>query len=161
MSDCKSNSGLAVTFESQEDVAFVARQPIFDVRRQVVAYKLLYRSGTANVFLHPDQDEASAAMLDNLVHRFNLDAKKMGFVQITPCLMAQQAYEVLPNGQSVVGISGDIEPDNELIVECVRLCKAGYKLALSGAMALTDDERLPKLANFLMIDCKSTASDKW
>jgi EAL and modified HD-GYP domain-containing signal transduction protein len=43
---------------------FVARQPIFDRRRQVVGYELLFRNSLTNVLGKNDPNRASLQMMD-------------------------------------------------------------------------------------------------
>ena len=46
---------------------FLARQPILDARREVVAYELLFRSGWENCF-NGETDVATRQTLDNCVY---------------------------------------------------------------------------------------------
>lgn len=50
---------------------FVARQPIFNRKEQVVAYELLYRESEENVYSAKDGDQATTDLVINsfLKHR--------------------------------------------------------------------------------------------
>ncbi len=53
---------------------FVARQPIFDRRREVIGYELLFRSGMENGFGRNDPNKASLQMMDTTLLGFGLDS---------------------------------------------------------------------------------------
>ena len=54
---------------------FIARQPIFDTQKRVVAYELLFRSGPQNFFTGRDADAASSQLIDDSLHVFGIDAQ--------------------------------------------------------------------------------------
>ena len=51
---------------------FVARQPIFDKIKRVVAYELLFRSGFENFFSADDGDTATQTVIGGVVNIFGL-----------------------------------------------------------------------------------------
>jgi EAL and modified HD-GYP domain-containing signal transduction protein len=55
------------------DAKYVARQPIFDAKQEVVAYELLFRSGRANAFDCDSPERASSSVIADAFLRFGLE----------------------------------------------------------------------------------------
>ena len=52
---------------------FLARQPIFNRKKQVIGYELLFRSGEENAFFMTIKDEvATAKVIDSSLHTFGI-----------------------------------------------------------------------------------------
>ncbi|MFN3420500.1 MAG: hypothetical protein ACK40X_02075 [Armatimonadota bacterium] len=78
---------------------FVARQPIFDRMRRVIAYELLFRSGLENVFKATDGDMASQSVISSGIHVFgfsSLTGGKPAFINFTKQLLLSGVALVLP-----------------------------------------------------------------
>ena len=69
--------------ESGEQVRYVARQPILDVRGQVYGYELLFRSGTESKFRGSGK-LATRMMLDNTI-LFGLEKLTGGLPAFVNC----------------------------------------------------------------------------
>lgn len=113
--------------------AFVARQPIFDAKQNVVAYELLFRDGLDNKFRGGDGAQATRMTIDTTVHLLGIDelvGSRLAFFNITRDLLIEGFYDVLPPGQAVVELLENIAPDAEVLHACRRLKGRGYKLAL-------------------------------
>jgi EAL and modified HD-GYP domain-containing signal transduction protein len=115
---------------------FVARQPIFDQDRSVVAYELLFRSGSGNVFAADvDPDKASARVLSNALDVFGLDAltlHKPALVSATPRVLIDGQYACWPPTRLVIELESNVEPDFDTLAACSAAKAAGYSLALDG-----------------------------
>ncbi len=111
---------------------FVARQPIFDVKKHVYAYELLYRAGEQN----------QSNVIDGISH-FQCRGKHphaygSGVAHPrSPCI--HQFYTSLDRSGNTYGFSKDllvveiledIVPDKAFIESCKRLKDLGYTLAL-------------------------------
>src|SRR3954467_2575016 len=84
---------------------FVGRQPIFDRRRTVFGYELLYRSASkTNAYTSgTNGDAATRAVLHgslNVVGLAELTANKKAFVNCTKNTLVNDEYVVLPPGGS-------------------------------------------------------------
>ncbi|MEX1017961.1 MAG: hypothetical protein WDZ31_14570, partial [Phycisphaeraceae bacterium] len=82
---------------------FVARQPIFDRHRKVIAYELLFRSGTQNAFSHTDGSQATRQTVDTTLNVMGLErlvGSKLAFVNITRDLLLSDFCHVLPAEQT-------------------------------------------------------------
>jgi c-di-GMP-related signal transduction protein len=113
--------------------ACIARQPIFNPGREVVAYELLFRSGPENIFCGADGDLASASVMGDALHVHQLSSLCDGkpcFINITRKVLVQDLYTILPTERVVLELLEDIQPDEEVIAACQRLRRAGYSLAL-------------------------------
>ncbi len=101
---------------------YLARQPIFDTRRQVQAYELLARSGTENAFFG-DPSVASQQTVDTTLLTFGLDSllgSRDGYFQcVSPGIPDEPAVGPPPAGQDGHrGAFETVEPDAEVVAAC-------------------------------------------
>ena len=118
--------------ESSRDV-FVARQPIFDRRRRVYGYELLFRTSLADLCPPTDGTEAIRHVME--VAWLSLGMKtlvgdKRVFVNFTRDLLLAGFEAAIPPKRTVVEILESVEPDDDVIWACKRLKQNGYRLAL-------------------------------
>ncbi|MEO8636329.1 MAG: HDOD domain-containing protein [Gemmatimonadales bacterium] len=142
---------------------FVARQPIFDRRRQVIGYELLFRNSLVNVFGKHDSDHASLQMMDTTLLGFGLDSlvgDKLAFFNASREVFVQEHWAVLPPGKSVIELLETVEPDAEVIEACRALKNAGYQLALDDFVFRPEYETLLQYADFVKIDFLITTGDE-
>jgi c-di-GMP-related signal transduction protein len=122
--------------------AFVARQPIFDARRDVVAYELLFRSGTEDFFGGLGPDGATRKLIADASMVFGFEDLTRGrdaYVNATREVLLGEAVGALPPESVVLEILEDVEVDGEVIDACRRLRHRGYRIALDD---VTDVEQL-------------------
>lgn len=108
---------------------FIARQPIFDLKKNVYAYELLFRSGWENYFSHDDIDQAASKVIGDsvLVHGLDtLTGGRKGFYNFSRETLLEAYYTVLPKDETVVEILEDVEPDNAVIKAAEKVKAAGY-----------------------------------
>lgn len=126
---------------------FVARQPIFDQDRKLVAYELLFRSGSANVFpANVDLDRASKEMIGQTIGVFGLDAlvgDKLAYLNVTRRVLLDGTYTFLPPERLVLELIESLRPEPDVLAACRAAKAAGY------AIALDDFSGQPELAAFL------------
>ena len=67
--------------EEQEQI-HIARQPIFDMQRQVYGYELLFRRTLANVYDGTDPDQATLDVVTNSFLLFGIDSLTRGEARI-------------------------------------------------------------------------------
>lgn len=92
---------------------FVARQPIFDRRRNTVAYELLFRSGMTNAFGQNDPNKASIQMMDTTLQGFGLDSlvgDKQAYFNASRDVLVKEHWAVLPPERSVIEVLENITP---------------------------------------------------
>ncbi len=138
---------------------FVARQPIFDRRRQVFAYELLFRSGLENFFDHADPDQATLSVISDSVSVLSLEKMTGGrpaFINFTQGLIEADLATLLPREWLVVEILENVPPTAEVVEACARLKRAGYRLALDDFVHEPDLLPLMELADIIKVDFRDT-----
>jgi len=136
---------------------YVARQPILDLRSEVHAYELLFRSGPESTF-RGDGDFATRTMLDNSVI-FGLEKLTAGLLAFVNCTMeslTERLVEVLPPSMTVLEILETLEPTPELIAACCKLKATGYRIALDDFIWKPKFEPLVELADYIKVDFLQT-----
>lgn len=141
----------------------MARQPIFDINRNVIAYELLFRSNNFdnNFDNNIDGDKATSNVIVNsflLIGIDKLTNGKKAFINFTKKLLLNDTALVLPNKFVTVEILENIEPTEELILSCKKLKNNGYTIALDDFVFNYNFEELIKLANIIKIDFNITKS---
>ncbi len=134
---------------------FVARQPIFDRLRRVVAYELLFRAGLENKFTALDGDLASRSVISSGLHIFgfsSLTGGKPAFINFTKPLLISGLVYVLSPKQVVVELLEDIEPDEEVLKVCCELKGKGYIIVLDDFLFRSGYEPLVELADIVKVD---------
>ncbi len=113
--------------------SFIARQPILDLNKNVVAYELLFRNGESNCFPNIDPDQATSNILSN-------NHLTLGFENITNNLPAYINFHsnalinnfpsFLDPNEVVIEILEDVPATDALLAACKLLSEKGYILAL-------------------------------
>lgn len=112
---------------------FVARQPIFNRKEQVVAYELLYRESEKNVFSGTDGDQATAELMINSFLNIGIDKLTEGkryYVNFTAGLLESRMPTYFDPDQLVIEILEDVPITRSLIERCRQLKRLGYMIAL-------------------------------
>jgi EAL and modified HD-GYP domain-containing signal transduction protein len=112
---------------------FVARQAIFNRKKQVVAYELLFRDGSSNSFPNIAEDKATAKLiLDNQLNlgtRYLTSGKK-ALINIGPDSLKQELATFLPANDVILELFETIQPTKENYELVRSLFHQNYKLAL-------------------------------
>jgi EAL and modified HD-GYP domain-containing signal transduction protein len=138
---------------------FVARQPIFDRHRTVVAYELLFRSGLENAFGRNDPAKASLQMMNTTLLGFGLDAlvgDKGAFFNASRDVLVNEQWAVLPARQSVIEVLETVEPDAQVVGACAALKRAGYRVALDDFVFRPEYEALLPYTDYIKVDFLAT-----
>jgi c-di-GMP-related signal transduction protein len=142
---------------------FVARQPIFDRRGEVVAYELLYRSGLRNALPEGmDLDLASAKVICDALSVFGYDVlldKRPGYVNASEKVLLEGWYRVLPPGNTVVEVLETVRPTQEIVASCHAAKMAGYRLALDDFEYRPELRPLLDLADIVKVDFLLTVGE--
>lgn len=135
--------------------AYVARQPIFDVKNVPVAYELLYRDSAlstaagmqpANVMCN---EMALHAMLTIGLDR--LTGGSTAWINITRDHLLAGLYRLFAPDNVVIELLESISGDEEVVKECERACAEGYVLALDDYDGRPELEPLLPLASVIKI----------
>lgn len=112
--------------------SYVARQPIVDRNKKIVAFELLYRNGKKNAFPDVNSDFATKSILINqsLVHQQRILNDCMGFVNFGYESLIDRLPFDFPNKSYTIEILETCPPSDELYDIVVELNKKGYRIAL-------------------------------
>jgi c-di-GMP-related signal transduction protein len=139
---------------------FVARQPIFDAKKNIFAYELLFRSGLDNFFHSDKPDQASCSVVVDSFLLFgmqSLTGKRRAFLNFTRNLLAQQYATLLPPDQAVIEILEDVRPDPQIVAACQVLKTKGYVIALDDFVLNDASNPLIKVADIIKVDFLNTS----
>lgn len=112
---------------------YAARQPIFNVQRELIGYELLFRDGLNNVFPEIDGDEATSRLVEGSQFTFGLDDltnQQPAYINFTLETLAKGYVQMLAPDQVVVEILETVQPGKRLLACVKELKEQGYTLAL-------------------------------
>lgn len=144
------------------DHFYIARQPIYDNKLNVVAYELLFRDGNVDSANIEDDTGASAQAIANIFIHIGLDqlcGSALAFLNIPRQLIEES--EMLPDvtSQAVLELQRDAGTDTEYITGLEKLRNKGFKLALSNCHMANECESLLPWADFLKCDVSQMEED--
>ena len=141
----------------------MARQPIFDANRDVVAYELLFRDGLVNAFGGIDGTEATRQVMLNTFVLFGLHrltAGRPAFVNFTREALLSDLVTLFPTHSLVIEILESVTEDPEVIEQCRNLRDAGYAIALDDFTQVEGHEALLEFADIIKVDFKLAPTEQ-
>ena len=143
---------------------FVARQPIFDRRRRLYAYELLFRSDpTCNGLSDTDDSSTTSQVVANTLFAVGLEnilCGKKAFINFGRNLIVNELQSILPKDKTVVEVLENVEPDADVLAACRKLRSQGYAIALDDFVYSPRMEPLTKVANLIKVDFRSTPREE-
>ena len=143
--------------------AHVARQPIFDRRKKISGYELLFRNQEAKYDPGVDGDAATSSVLSNSYFSIGMDSlvgDKKSFINFTESLLVQKYPLLLPNDATVIEILENVNPTEELVAACNEMARKGYSFALDDFTYSPELQPLIDLAKIIKFDFRlSTIED--
>lgn len=139
--------------------AYVARQPIFDNKKSLFAYELLFRDGLNNWMPEIDGDTATSKVLSSSFFTIGMDkitAGKRAFINFTQNLLSTAIPFMFPSETTVIEILEDVNPEPLVIETCRRLSDMGYCLALDDFVLKSQSQPLIEFADIIKIDFLAT-----
>ncbi|RJQ80109.1 MAG: HDOD domain-containing protein [Desulfobacteraceae bacterium] len=143
--------------------AYVARQPIFNRRKKIFGYELLFRNAKAKYVPDIDGDTATSTVLGNSFFNIGMDNLidgKKSFINFTQNLILQKVPMLLPSKETVVEILEDVEPTPELLNVCREMAQKGYTIALDDFTYSPKLRPLIEIANIIKFDFRSNSADE-
>ena len=138
-----------------QSTVFVGRQQIYDSNLNVIAYELLFRSGTANRADLVDGDAATSQMLINAVIEIGLENLVFGrpaFVNFTRNFILGKCEIPFDPDHLVIEVLETVEPDQDVIAALRRLRDSGFTIALDDYIDSDHRQVLLGLADIIKID---------
>ena len=141
-----------------EDV-YIGRQAVFDARRRVIGYELLYRRCDEDLAVVGDGTEATRSVVSAAMVEFGLEQLVRGgvaFVNVTREFLASGLYRALPADRVVLEVLEDEAVDDAFIGLLGAVRAEGYRLALDDYTPGTALGRLVPLADIVKVDVLAT-----
>lgn len=142
---------------------FVARQPIFDIRSNVFAYELLYRSGNTATAGVIDGNAASSQVILNAFVDMGIEEitqSKPAFLNLTLDFLYGKLPLPLPPGALVLEVLEDIEVTDELVEALKGFSERGYTLALDDYAFNGDREALIDCVDIIKLELPAFKPDE-
>jgi c-di-GMP phosphodiesterase len=138
---------------------YVARQPIFDIKKCIFGYELLFRSDMTNFFPEMEGDSATSQLLSNSF--FNIGIEKiagsnLAFINFTQELLLKQLPLMFSQDRLVVEILENVQPDKDVIEACQEIALNGFIIVLDDFFYKPSLEPLIEVADIIKIDIKAT-----
>lgn len=146
-----------------ETQIFIARQPIFDNKKNVYAYELLYRSDLENRAFITDGDYATLKVVANslLIGLQKLTDGKRAFINFDRELLLARVPLFFPSDILGVEILETITPDQRLIKVCHQIKNDGYLMILDNFVFDEEYRPLIPMVDIIKIDfCASTPEQR-
>jgi len=137
----------------------IARQPIFNVKRHLFAYELLYRGADMLSLANVGGNRATGSLLTSSFFTEGLETisgNKPCFVNFTEELLLENIAVSFPINNIVVEILEDVRPTTEVIAACKKLKDLGYIIALDDFVYHKELIPLIELADIIKIDLQLT-----
>lgn len=142
----------------------VARQPIFNKRKQVFGYELLYRANkTAQAFDGFCGDEAtSRVIIDSFlgIGITKMTGGRKAFVNFTRNLLEGEVATLFPAHTLVVEVLENVAPTQKIFEKCQYLKSKGYSIVLDDFIFVPEFEQLLSVADIVKIDFLTTPLDE-
>ena len=146
--------------------SFIARQPIFDAKKNVSAYELLFRDGGPNSLSAqqlPDGTQASSHVMINALTLFGLDnitGGKRAFINVTRDILLGQVLMAFGPDSIAVEILEDVPADPEVIDACKQLKSLGYTIAMDDVVHGESRNDLLDISDIVKIDFMLTTPEQ-
>ncbi len=135
---------------------FVARQPIFNASKNVVAYEILYRSGFKNEYnAELDGDRATTLVVTDSILNFGLHALTAGkkaYINFTHNLILSDLPLLFKPEELTIEILETVTVDDALIEKCKILKSLGYTIALDDFAGGNLHEKLIPYVDIIKVD---------
>ncbi len=133
---------------------FIGRQPILDKSGRIVAYELLYRSGSKNEFLDIDSEKATSYLINHLFTSFGLSEvsnNRPVFINFGKNMLLSGLPQFDPKAVVIELLEG-LKIDEGLINACRNLHRNGFKIALDDFILEEGILPLVKISSIIKID---------
>jgi len=143
---------------------FIARQPIFDRQRKLMAYELLFRNSTTNMMPQAvDRDAATAQVLSTSadIGLRDLVGGHRAFINLPERFIEEPDLLPLPPDQLVLEVLETVELTPARIDGLRTLAQRGYTLALDDVIDCASYETVLPMMNIVKLDIPELPRDRW
>jgi c-di-GMP-related signal transduction protein len=140
---------------------FVARQPIFDTHKRVVAYELLFRKGMSNSFDGSEENDATSKVITATFYSAEgeqLLGGKQAFINFPRMLLTHDGAQVIHRETTVIEVLETVEPDQQVIAACASLRSRGYRIALDDFVDSAEPHPLVPHAEYIKVDLRAASA---
>lgn len=134
---------------------FLARQPIYNRKLNVLAYELLYRDKAANHAKVVDGDRATTDVIISALMDIGLEnivGDRLAFINMTRSFLVGELPLPLMKEQIVLEVLENDVPDEQLTSGLEELAQAGYRIALNDFIYTPKFDPLLKIADYVKLD---------
>ena len=142
---------------------YIARQPIFNMKKQIFGYELLFRSSEDELCFIGTDAEHDQATSHVVIETFfsrgieSITGGKPAFVNFTSNLLLENTATLFPRDQLIIEILESVKPTPDIIEACRDLHRKGYKLALDDFFYKPELEPLVELSRIVKFDFLANA----
>lgn len=142
---------------------FLGRQPIFDRRRNLLAYELLYRDAADRCQARvSDEAAATAQVMGQAFGKLGVATVLghcTGFINVDREMLMSRVLERLPRDRVVLELLETVVIDDPVIDRCRALKRQGFRLALDDFTGCRECcEPLLEIADIVKVDVLATDS---
>ncbi|MFB9885463.1 EAL and HDOD domain-containing protein [Balneatrix alpica] len=146
---------------SGDECFFIARQPVYDAKLNIVGYELLYRSQCEQQANFTCGNQATASVLGISLTEMGIPelvGPHLAFINMTRWALLSAQVMLLPPQKVVLEILEDVEVDEVLLNRLQQLKQAGYRLALDDYALQPGKEALIALSSLIKLDVRQLSS---
>jgi EAL and modified HD-GYP domain-containing signal transduction protein len=142
---------------------FLARQPVLNIRQELIGYELLFRSSAANHATVTDDAAATAAVIEHAAELglHNVIGSLVAFVNVDAAMLLSDAIFVLPKEHVILEILETVELTLPLMQRIEALSEAGYVFAIDDMVQESDrTDLLMRVARIVKVDVLHMPDDE-
>ncbi|WNF37436.1 HDOD domain-containing protein [Bacillaceae bacterium IKA-2] len=142
---------------------YVARQPIFDRKMNVSGYELLYRKSMNNFYEGLDDNQSTAALINNAFFAMKFDELTSGtraFINFSEEMLLKEIPLSLPKEAIVVEVLERVEINEKVINACKNLREKGYIIALDDFVFQESYLPLIEIAHIVKVEFSTVSFEK-
>lgn len=152
-----------LTKPSPEAAVYLGRQPIYDAKREIRAYELLYRGAAGDTTARfTDADQASAEVMLKAFLEIGLPAVsplQPVFINHTRHLLFMDP--ILPADRCVIEVLEDVGADVETVAALRHLKSLGYRIALDDFVYSEELAPMVELADYVKLDLLALGQERF
>lgn len=138
---------------------YLARQPIFNSNREVVAYELLFRSSERNAFDNSDSTDATLQVVKNSFSLFSLRSllgDKKAFINFDEKLINSRFIELFSPDYIIIEVLESVKLTPTVLESLKWIKNQGYKLALDDFNNYEKYDEIIDYIDFIKVDFLQT-----